>query len=76
MTVNMSNIQKFKVDETEIENAGSFVYFGSVVSVNGGTEGDVASRIKEANCVFVQLCPVWGNHSIYKELKYKYSVQM
>jgi hypothetical protein len=66
MRFNTSNIQKFRVDETEIEEVGSFVYFGSVVSVNGGTEEDVASRIKKANGVFVQLYPVWRNHNISK----------
>jgi len=57
------------VDETEIEEVGSFVYLGSVVSVNGGTEEDVAVRIKNANGVFVQLCPVWRNHNISKGVK-------
>jgi hypothetical protein len=64
MRVNTSNIQKFRVDETEIEEVGSFVYLGSVVSMNGGTEEDVASKIKEVNGVFVQLYPVWRNHNI------------
>jgi hypothetical protein len=30
------NIQKFGLEETEIEEAGFFVYLGSVVSVNRG----------------------------------------
>jgi hypothetical protein len=38
MRVNTSNIQKFREDETEIEEVASFAYLGSVVSVNGGTE--------------------------------------
>jgi hypothetical protein len=38
------------------------------VSENGGTEEDVASRIKEANGVFVQLYPVWRNN-ISKRVK-------
>jgi hypothetical protein len=63
MRVNTSNIQKFRVVETEIEEVGSFVYLGSVVSVNGGTEEDAASRIKKANGVFVELYPVWRNHN-------------
>jgi len=45
------------------------VYLGSVVSENGGTEEDVASRIKKANSVFVQLYPVWRNLNISKEVK-------
>jgi len=57
------------VEETEIEEVGSFVYLGSVVSVNGGTEEDVASRIKKANGIFVQLYPVWRNHNISKGVK-------
>jgi len=38
-----SNMQKFRLEETEIEKVGSFVYLGSVVSESGGTEEDVAS---------------------------------
>jgi hypothetical protein len=64
MRVKTSNIQKFRVDETEIEEVGSIVYLGSVVSVNGGTEEAVASRIMKVNGVFVQLYPVWRNHNI------------
>jgi hypothetical protein len=37
--------------------------------VNGGTEEDVASRMKIANGVFVQLYPVWRNHDISKGVK-------
>jgi hypothetical protein len=36
MRFNTSNIQKFRLEETEIEEVGSFVYLGSVMSVNGG----------------------------------------
>ena len=39
------------------------------MSVNGGTEEDVASRIKKANGVFVQLYPVWRNNNISKGVK-------
>ena len=66
MRVNTANTQKFRIENTEIEIVGSFVYLGSVVSENGGTEEDVASRIKKANGVFVQLYPVWRNHNISK----------
>ena len=39
------------------------------MSESGGTEEDVASRIKKANGVFVQLYPVWRNLNISKEVK-------
>ena len=69
MRVNISNIQKFRLEETEIEEVGSFVYLGSVLSESGGTEEDVPSRMKEANGVFVQLYPMWRNLNISKEVK-------
>jgi len=68
MRVNASNMQKFRLEKTEIEEVGSFVYLRSVVSESGRTEGDVASRIKKAIGVFVQLYPVWRNLNISKEV--------
>jgi len=76
MTVNTSNMQKFGLEEMEIEEVGSFVYLESVVSVRRVTDEDVASRIKKANGVFVQLYPVWRNLNISKEVKIQISVQM
>jgi hypothetical protein len=52
-----------------IEEVESFVYLGSVISKTEGTEEDVASRIKRANGAFVQLYPIWRNHSISKRVK-------
>jgi len=64
-----SNMQKFRLKEMEIEEVGSFVYLGSVVSESGGTEEYELSRIKKANGVFVQLYPVWRNLNASKEVK-------
>jgi len=64
MTVNTSNMQKFGLKEMETEEVGSFVYIGNVLSESGGTEEDVASRIKKANGVLVQLYPVWRKLNI------------
>jgi len=69
MSVNTSNTQKFRIGNTEIEVVRSLIYLGSVVSENGGTEEDVASRIKKANGVFVQLYPVWRNKNLSKRVK-------
>jgi len=69
MRVDVSNVQKFRLEEMEIEKAGSFVNLGSLVSESEGTEEVVASRIKKANGVFVQLHPVWRNLNISKEVK-------
>jgi len=39
------------------------------VSESGGTEEDVASTIRKANGVFVQLYPVWRKLNVSKEFK-------
>jgi hypothetical protein len=52
MRADIYNMQKFRLGKTEIEEVGPLVYLGSVVSENGVTEEDVASRIKKANGVF------------------------
>jgi hypothetical protein len=69
MRVNTSNTQKFRAENTEIEEIKSSVYLGNVLSKNGGTQEDVISRIKTANGAFVQLNPVWRNHNITKRVK-------
>ena len=71
MRVNTStrNMQKFRLEETEIEEVGSSIYEGSVVSESRGREEDVASRIKKPNGVFVQLYPVRRNLNISNEVK-------
>jgi hypothetical protein len=72
MRVNTSDIQKFRVDETEIAEVVTFVYLGSVVSVKGGTEKDAASRITE-QMVYLFKCILYGEITTYqKELKYEY----
>jgi len=69
-------MQKFALGETEIEEVGSFVYIGSVMSERRGTEEDLASRIKKANGVFFQLYPMWKISIYQKNLNYRYSIQM
>jgi len=41
-------MQEFRLEETEIEEFGSFVYLGSVESESRGTEEAVAGRIRKA----------------------------
>ena len=68
MRVNTSIKQQFRLEDTEIEEGGSFVYTGSLASENRGTEEDVASWVKKPNGVFVQLYPVWRNLNISKQV--------
>jgi ketosteroid isomerase-like protein len=64
ISVNTSNIPNFRLEEIEIEEAGTLAYQGNEVSVKGGTEEDVASRNRKVIVVFVQLYAVWRNHNI------------
>ena len=41
MRLSILNTQKFRLENAEIEEVGSFLYLESVVSENGGTEEDV-----------------------------------
>jgi len=74
--VNTPNMQKFRLEETEIEEVGFFVYLGSVVSERGGTEEDVASRINKANGVLFSCILCEEISTCQKKLKYEYSIQM
>jgi len=67
-------MQKFRLEATDIEEVGSFVYIEIVVSESGRTEEDVTSRNKKANGVFVQL---WRNliHSFIHSFSFHRSVQ-
>ena len=66
MTVNASNMQKFRLGETEIEKVGSFVTLGSVVLESGGTEEDVASRTRK-QMVYLFNCTLCGEISTYQK---------
>lgn len=42
-----------------VKRIKQFTYLGSVVTVEAALKG-VTTRIKKANGIFVELCPVWG----------------
>ena len=52
MRINSTNERPIKLDNEDIENVASFIYLGSVIAVDGGTERDVLVRIGKADtCV-------------------------
>ena len=64
LRINTSKTEPFTLRGESIEDVGSFTYLGSVVTKDGGATQDVSQRIRKANGVFVQLCPVWKNSRI------------
>ena len=65
----MNKTEPFMLRDESIADVESSVYLGSKVTKYGGTTQDVAQRIQKANCVFVQLYPVWRNNNISIRIK-------
>ena len=58
LRVNTNKTEPFTLRGESIEDVGSFVYLGSMVTKDGGAAQDVSERIQKANGAFVQLYPV------------------
>jgi hypothetical protein len=66
MRINTQIEEKLSMANKEIEQVDSFIYLGSTVTHNGGTDQDINQRIKKANTAFIQLYQVWNNKNISK----------
>lgn len=54
MRIGTNNSNKFRIQDTEIEQVKAFCYLGYMVTINGGTAEDVAykiSKTRQAFCV-------------------------
>ena len=49
----------------------SFVYLGSVVSIDGGSDEDIKVRINKARVAFNTLRKVWSSHVISRRTKFR-----
>ena len=61
MKVNCTNNRPVKVRDTILEEVTSFVYLGSVVSIDGGSDEDIKVRINKARVAFNMLRKVWSS---------------
>ena len=52
-----------------VEDVDSFVYLGSTLAVNGGTDDDVRRRIGKAAAVFRRLASIWRSSKISEKIK-------
>ena len=52
MKINCASSKPIKINDRNLEEISSFVYLGSTVSVNGGTDEDIKVRINKERVAF------------------------
>ena len=62
--INCISSRAIKISDRHLEENSSFVYLGSTVSVNGGTDEDIKVRINKARVVFKLLKKVLNSRVI------------
>jgi len=63
--------QSLEINGVKLEEVNEFIYLGSVIAVEGGTEEDVRRRITLANVAFGSLNNVWYSKRLTLRLKLK-----
>lgn len=53
-----------QIDQQPLDEVGQFTYFGSVVTVDGGSDQDDVRRLGKAMAVMRQLWPIWLYNAI------------
>ena len=71
MKVNCTNNRPVTMRDTILEEVTSFVYLGSVVSIDGGSDEDIKVRINKARVAFNMLRKVWSSHVISRRTKFR-----
>ena len=69
MKINTTSNTPVTAREEPIKEVESFVYLGSVIDKNGGTDKDVAVRIGNARAAFNMLKKVWASKEIRRRTK-------
>ena len=64
-----ANARSTTINNDDIELVDSFTYLGSIVSKTGGTDEDIAARMRKANGAFAMLRPIWRSKHISVRLK-------
>ena len=69
MRTNTSNADRLEPDGEDIEEVEDFVYLGSNISKDGGSDRDIQVRIGKARTAFTILRPVWKSKTISRKTK-------
>ena len=71
MEINAKHKQLIKIKDTNLEEVEEFIYLGSIVNIEGGTDADVKNRINKARVIFNILWKVWSAKNISRGTKIK-----
>ena len=69
LKVNATNAAPIMLEDEAIEEVDSFIYLGSTVDKQGGTDADVKRRVGNARAAFQQLKNVWVSKHLSNKLK-------
>ena len=69
LKVNATNATPIMLEDEAIEEVDSFIYLGSTVDKQGGTDADVKRRVGNARAAFQQLKNVWVSKHLSNNLK-------
>ena len=69
LKVNATSTSPIMLEGEALEEVESFVYLGSMVDKQGGTDADVKIRIGKARAAFQQLKNVWVSNNLGSKLK-------
>ena len=69
MKINTSATTPVTISGDPIKEVDSFVYLGSVVDPQGGTDRDVVARIGKARAAFIMLKNIWASKKIQTRTK-------
>ena len=64
MRIGVGGQEALELNGEAVERVSEFTYLGSVISETGGTDEDIAARIRKAQSTFSMLMPVWKEKSI------------
>ena len=67
--VNTRNADKIELDGEEIDDVEDFVYLGSKISRDGGSDRNIKVRIGKARTAFTIQAPVWRSNVISRKTK-------
>ena len=71
MRINNRQQDPIQLQQENIKEVDKFVYLGSVVSKNGGTDEDIKSRINKARHAFTTLKPIWRSTALSISNKFR-----
>ena len=63
------NQSRIKIGSEAVEGVDSFIYLGSTLAVNGGTDDDVQRRIGKVAAVFQRLLSIWRSSKISERIR-------